>query len=281
MPQSFHAPETVEDAIGRLAVPGAVPLAGATWTMRGPLRDEALSGPYVAVGRIPELRAIVVGDSDITIGACATHADIAAALAGVPECRGLVQAAKGAANPAIRQVATIGGNLCCVAFAAQDFIPALLALDAEVEVRTAAGSTRMPLDAFLARRPAMPQGWLLTRIVVKRRPLRAAHARLPLRKAGDYPVAIVSVAVSLDDGAHLGDVRVAVGSVEPVARRWTALEAALAGRLLDPDGAAELAAAHSGVFEGRDWVEAPGWYRVQVLPGLVRRAFEDLREAGR
>ena len=90
---------------------------------------------------------------------------------------------------------------------------------------------------------------MLTRIIVPRRDRKTAHARLPLRKAGDYPAAIVSLAVSFDASARVQAARIAVGSVEPVARRWQRLEAALVGRPLDP-AAASAARAGSGDCPG-------------------------------
>ena len=83
------------------------------------------------------------------------------------------------------------------------------------------------------------------------------------------------VSVSRAPGA-VGALRIAVGSVERVARRWSALEQALEGRPLDPGAAAEAARERIGDFEGREGVEAPGWYRTQVLPSLVRAAFQSL-----
>ena len=65
---------------------------------------------------------------------------------------------------------------------------------------------------------------------------------------------------------------IAVGSVEPVARRWERLEAALIGHPLDPAEAARTATELADEFVGRDSVDAPAWYRVNVLPGLIRRA---------
>ena len=98
--------------------------------------------------------------------------------------------------------------------------------------------------------------------------------RLPLRKAGDYPVAIVSLA--RDTG---GRCRVAVGSVETVARRWIALEQAFAaepgGFPQDADRATALALEHND-FVGRDGTEAQGWYRRQVLAPLVGRGVASL-----
>jgi carbon-monoxide dehydrogenase medium subunit len=68
--------------------------------------------------------------------------------------------------------------------------------------------------------------------------------------------------------------RIAVGSVERVARRWERLEACLVGSPMDAHLAAEHAASLSDEFHGRDDVAAPGWYRRQVLPTLVRRAIQ-------
>ena len=48
---------------------------------------------------------------------------------------------------------------------------------------------------------------------------------------------------------------------------------------LDPQSAGESAEAVSTDFVGRDGIEAPGWYRVEVLPALVRRAVQALRDA--
>jgi aerobic carbon-monoxide dehydrogenase medium subunit len=105
----------------------------------------------------------------------------------------------------------------------------------------------------------------------------SAHARLPLRKAGDYPVAIVSVSLERMEDGRARSARVALGSVEPVAQRWPTLEQALEGRPIDPDAAADLARERTRDFAGRDGVEAPGWYRTQVLPSLVRSTFQSLQ----
>ena len=81
------------------------------------------------------------------------------------------------------------------------------------------------------------------------------------------------------DGYHADMTRtVAIGSVEPVARRWEQLETSLVGHSLDPRRAAEQAERFCGDFLGREGVEAPGWYRVKVLPSLVRRAVLALQE---
>jgi carbon-monoxide dehydrogenase medium subunit len=250
----------------------AAPFAGGTWIMRAPIRHEPLKSRYVAIGKIPELHAIKVDADVVEVGAAVTHAALAASLADLPEFDVLTTAAGRSANPAIRTMATVGGNLATAAFAAADCVPALLCLDAEVEIASRAGRERTSLEQFLTMRSTLAPGRLLQRIIVPRRGRKTVHVRLPLRQAGDYPTAIVSLAVSLDDAGHVQTACVAVGSVEPVARRWHRLEAALAGRPLNAARAAEAAAALADEFTGRDGADVPGWYRVRVLSGLVRRA---------
>ena len=249
---------------------GAAVLAGGTWMMRDPRRGLALPERIVALSRIAELQKVDMLDDRVSIGASVTHAGLAKAISGLEGFEGLAAAATGAANPAIRRVATVGGNLCSTAFAAADLVPALLALDAEVELALPDGPRILPLSDFLRERAALLNRALLTRVIVGRDAVASAHIRLPLRKAGDYPVAIVSVARAAD-----GACRIAVGSVEPVARRWTALEAAVAGQAVTPELAQSLAE-KTNDFTGRDGIEAEGWYRREVLPALVRRAFAAL-----
>jgi aerobic carbon-monoxide dehydrogenase medium subunit len=271
---------TLDDAVAALAERGrdGAALAGATWIMRAPLRRERHDLSYVAIAKIAALRELSVSDREVSIGACVTHAELARELAAVPDCRALASAAANAANPAIRQVATIGGNLCATNFAAADLVPALLCLDAEVELQGPGGAERIPLSHFLKIRSSLPPGQLVKRIVVARTPRRSVHMRLPLRKAGDYPVAIFSLGVTLDASGVITSASAALGSVEPAARRWQELEAQLIGRPLEPAHAADMAEKLCDGLRARDGVEAPGWYRRKVLPSLVRRAVGALRE---
>ena len=222
------------DALGDYGGAGA-PFAGGTWIMRSPIRHEPLKAHYVAIGRIAELGAVRIEADVVEIGAAVTHAALAAALADLPEFAGLAAAAGRSANPAIRSMATIGGNLATSDFAAADCVPALLCMDAEIEVAGREGRERVKLEHFLKIRSTLAPGRLVTQIVVPRSGRKTAHARLPLRKAGDYPVAIVSLSVSVDAAGRVQAARIAVGSVEPVARRWERLETALIGHPLDGD----------------------------------------------
>lgn len=277
---SLYVAASVADAVAALADRGAAAtvMAGATWTMRTPLRgDNCQARSYVAISKIQDFRRIEISENQVVIGSCVTHAELVAGLPASPEFHGLAMAAESSANPAIRQVATIGGNLCAADFPAADLVPALLSLDAEIELETLNRTVRLTLEEFLRLRASSETGYLLSRVIIPRRAIISAHARLPLRKAGDYPVAIVNLSLEKEPGGVIRAARIAVGSVERVAKRWRRLETAMVGRRIDPIEASKQALAVLDDFAGRDGVEAAGWYRVQVLPTLVRRAIEALQ----
>lgn len=279
--RSLYRAQSIDDAVAALADrgPRTEVLAGATWVMRADLREESGDRHYISIGTLADLRTVDVMPDMVCIGACVTHAELARALHGIPGLDALAVAAAKSANPAVRNVATIGGNVCATGFAAADLVPALLCLGAMVEYRHIGGSERIDLAAFLARRETLRTTAIVTRLIVPRVQRLSAHVRLPLRKAGDYPVAIVSVSVAsgyAGYGTAVDEVVIAVGSVESTARRWTGLESAIRGQRLDAEAITGLAKASIGEFSGRDGIDAPGWYRTQVLPALVRRAFENL-----
>lgn len=278
--RSLHIARSVPEALEARARVGenAEFFAGGTWIMRADRREEFEDRHYISIGGIEALAGILISKDDVVIGASTSHAELAAALTEVAGFRALHVAAAKSANPAIRNLATVGGNICTGGFAAADLVPALLCLSASLEFSGADGVERVPLETFLKTRSTVLPGRILSRVIVPRRPRRSAHARLPLKKAGDYPVAIVSASFVLGENGTVEDAVIAVGSVEHSARRWTALETAIRGRRPTPSDVAMLAKETAGAFQGRDGVEAPGWYRVKVLPELARRAFEDLAE---
>lgn len=254
-------PETVAEAVDLLAAGDAQPLAGATWVMRASLREELAPATYVALTRIPELREIRRDGGSLQVGACVTHAGLAAALADVPALVGLQEAAARSATPAVRELATLGGALAAAGFAASDLVPALLALDAEVV--GPAGAVR--LEDYLTRRRG-----LVSAVRISPPPRRSAHQRLCLRSGGDYPVAIVDVALSAAD-----ELRIAVGAVGRVACRWRGLER-VARRGTGGPAVRALAREHVAELEARDGVEAPAWYREEVVAELAARALEEV-----
>ncbi len=256
----------------------AIPLAGATWVMRAPLRCETADQTLIDLSRIEALHTIHIDQQRAVIGALATHEQIANALNGYNDLEALVKAAGHSANPAIRRMATIGGNICSAEFAAADLVPALLALDARLEIEGLDGSRTQTMAAFLDGRATRAHTDLVTRLIIPRTQRMSTHARLTLRKAGDYPVANLSVSIALDPSGKISAATVAVGAVEAVAKRWTGFEEAIIGHAPSPEKMQMIARTCLEEFNGRNAADAPGWYRLRVLPGLVADAFSTLQE---
>jgi carbon-monoxide dehydrogenase medium subunit len=262
-----HEPETVVDAVGMLSSLGGqgVVLAGGTWVMRAPLRQEEHAPDYVALRRVDELRGIASGDGEVRIGALSTHVELGTLDDGGGPLGALAEAGRRSAFPAVRNVATLGGNLAAP-FPAADLVPPLLAAGAAVEVARPGGTEMLDVAAWLGAPRRRDEIVVAVRVPAPAG-RRAWFERLTVRSGAEYSIASVAVSVDVD-----GDV------VESAPVRVPAAEAVLAGRPLDRASATEAGRTAAEALAGRDELDAPGWYRLAVLPVLIRRAIERLSD---
>jgi CO/xanthine dehydrogenase FAD-binding subunit len=228
----------------------------------------------VNVKRIPGLAAIDARDGAIRLGALATLTALIEHPVVAAEYPVLPFTVRYMGSPAIRHLATIGGNLCNASPAA-DLSPVLLALDAEVGIAGTAGERRLPLGEFF-RGPgqtALAAGELLTWVEIPRKHAAWAvrYERLDVRRAMD--IAIVGVALALRlDRSRVAEARLALGAVAPTPIRVPDAEAALTTGGLGPaaiERAAELAMAAARPIGD---VRATAEYRREMVGALVQRA---------
>ena len=115
----------------------------------------------------------------------------------------------------IQNRGTIAGNICNASPAA-DGVPALIALDAEVEVSGQGGIRRLAVAEFIQgnRRTALQDGELVTAIYVPRRSSRALSSFLKLgaRRYLIISIAMVAVVVDIDKSGAINHAGVAIGS---------------------------------------------------------------------
>lgn len=148
-PFEYARPRTVEDAVRLLSVAeGAKVLAGAQTL--GPMLNLRLAQPslLVDVGRIPELASVSEDENAVTIGATVTHAAIEDGRIPDPTGGFLAEVARGIAYRAVRTRGTIGGSLAH-ADPAADWLSALIALGAEVDIAGPRSRRRLALSAFV------------------------------------------------------------------------------------------------------------------------------------
>lgn len=264
----YEASQTLSDLSGQAQI-----LAGGTWVMRAPIRDEYENKVFVSLENIRSLHECELNTSHLSLGAMMTHQQIAEKIKNIEELHCLREAVLASANPAVRRMATIGGNVCASDFLASDLIPALIASDAILSLQTFDSKTEMSLEKYLKMRSKRPKNEILSSIQIPLGNFKSAHVRLLMRKAGEYPIANLSLRYRTNEDGAIQDARIVVGSVESNAKRWSKLEDALNSKILSNLALSDMAKESLDEFTGRDGPDAPGWYRTRVLPRLVLDAF--------
>lgn len=159
------------------------------------------------------------------------------------EYRALAESAALVGSVQIRNLATVGGNLCNAAPSA-DMAPPLLALDAEAVIAGPTGERRVPLASFFTgvRRTVLGPGELLVELVVPPPGPRSAGSYLRHTPRRELDIAVVGVAaqLTLSDGV-CATARIALAAVAPVPLRATAAEQILVGQPPTPERIAQAA----------------------------------------
>jgi len=326
-------PKTVDEVIkARAAHPDARLLGGGTDLIVNIRRGIVAPPVLIDVNAVSELRAIKADARGIEVGASVTLAELARHPDVARHYPVVAQAAGSIAGPTHRNMGTVGGNLCldtrclfynqsewwrsannhclktsgdichvapksrgvCFATYSGDLAPALLTLNAEVDLAGPAGKRTIALDRlyigysrqdqpitetlgdgkyYLALRP----GELVTAVRARNTlGLRSAYDKIRIRRSIEYPVTGVAVALRRD-GDTLAELRVAFTGTNP---RPVLLEgtAALCGGAFD-------APVLKGLDElGRDQIMSmkttftPGHYRRRVAGVLARRLVTRLFE---
>lgn len=278
MHAAYLRPAKLEEALEALALRPLTILAGATDHF--PAR----------VGRDPEeaildltalapLRGIERLAGGWRIGATTTWTEvIAARLPALFDA--LKLAAREVGGVQIQNAGTVAGNLCNASPAA-DGIPALLALDASVELASRRGSRTLALADFVvgARKTARASDELVTAIQVPapRHPARSHFVKLGARRYLVISIAMVATALEIEDRT-VRAARIAVGACSPVARRLYSLERELEGRPLDEGLIQCVRPEHLQVLQPIDDVRGSADYRLHAAMALARRALQTLVE---
>lgn len=269
----FLRPRTLREAIEALEAPGVQILAGGTDFFPG-LGERQITGPVVDITAVPELSGIGITDSEIRIAGRTTWSEVIAAP--LPRCfDALKQAAREVGSIQIQNRGTVAGNLCNASPAA-DGVPPLLALDAEVELISRAGTRRLPLAAFITgnRRTERRPTEILSAVILPRT-IEGPSVFLKLGARRYLVISIAMVATILeDDGGKVGQARIAVGSCSAVAQRLPELERALVGAPFAPGIGARVAPEHLRALAPIDDVRATAAYRRDAARTLVARSLE-------
>jgi carbon-monoxide dehydrogenase medium subunit len=246
-------PRSVDNCVKFLARRGAEAKLVAGGTDLLPQLKNGLLRPafVIDLSGVPPLRRLRADSRGLRVGAAVTAREIelnAAVRSGYPA---LAESGALVGSVQIRNLATVGGNLCNAAPSA-DMAPPLLALDAEAVIAGPQGQRRVPLAAFFlgVRSTVLAPDEMLVELVVPAPGARSGGNYLRHTPRRELDIAVVGVAsqLTLSNGV-CAKARIALAAVAPTPVRATAAEQVLEGQPVTPEQierAAELAvgAAH-------------------------------------
>ncbi len=275
-------PTSIEQALEMLeSVPGARIMAGGSDLLVK--RRAGLESPdaLICLERVPALQGIEQSEDRLCIGAATTLTDILENELIRDKLSLLHQAAEVFASPLVRNMATIGGNIC-TASPAGDVLPPLYVLGAELEIVSTAGIRRLPILDFITApgKTTLAKGELLRAVYV---PLPVEglvqhYEKVGRRKA--MAISVVSLAALLDvDDDIITHVRLAWGSVGPTIVRCQEAETFLRGRQATLETLREAGAMVRRAVSPISDIRAGAEYRRQVAANLLLRLAEKCRVA--
>jgi carbon-monoxide dehydrogenase medium subunit len=284
IPGSFEyfAPSTVPEAIALLQQYGeeAKILAGGHSLI--PLMKLRLAQPayLVDINRIGGLAYIKEEDGYLRIGAMTREAELDSSALIRARYPLIADTARMIADPLVRNMATVGGNLAH-ADPANDHPATMLALGAEVVATGQGGERVIPIAAFFTGlfATAMESHEILTEIRVPIPAPRSGGAYMKLeRKVGDYATAAVAAQVTLDASGVCQYAGVGLTAVDSVPVKATRAEAALLGRPLDDAVIAGAARIASEECDPTADLRGPVEYKRAMVRELAKRALTKARE---
>jgi CO/xanthine dehydrogenase FAD-binding subunit len=280
----YHAARDLRDALEKMEDwgPQAKILAGGTDLVPALKNKQIQPSCVISLHRLRELDYVRETDSQIRIGAMAKHGDLAANPILKRNCSILCEAVSLIGSWQIRNVATIGGNLCTASPAADSAGP-LLVLDARAVITGLDGEKEIPLASFF-RGPGetvLQPNQLLKEIVIELPKSRAAGCYLKLmrKKAVDLSLAGVAFQAELDGSeTRLARVAIGLGGVAPTPIRAREAEQALEGLTYEETMKKAPEAARHGVEATRPIsdLRASASYRRAVVEVYVQRAIEEV-----
>jgi carbon-monoxide dehydrogenase medium subunit/xanthine dehydrogenase FAD-binding subunit len=278
----FHTAQSIDEALNFLSQNGEQTkiIAGGT-DLIPLLRNENLQPAFVLnILEIGALRRITEQDRRIRIGPTTTFTDIAESPILARHFPSLVQAASSVGGPQLRNRGTIGGNIGTASPAA-DVLPAVLALDGELELQSKRSGTRyIPLSRAISApyKPLFQPDEILTGILLQKLnpETRCAFVKIGRRNAMARARMNLSVVLRLNPEEVVSELRIVPGAVMPVAKRMERAERVLLGRKVETsfiEAAGEALSAEMVEVTGIRWSTE---YKVPVLQNLFKEVLRHL-----
>jgi carbon-monoxide dehydrogenase medium subunit len=296
----YLKPKTVDEAVALLNRFGkkAVLLAGGTDVIVRVKQKNMSPELLISLQGIPGLDRIEYNGT-LRIGPMVTHRAIEKSESIRKEFSALADAVDVLGSVQIRNVATIGGNICTAAPSADTVAP-LLVLGAQLKLKGSKSERTIPIDQFFSGpgQTVLSQGEILTEISIPK-PLPntgSAYWKHQRRQALDLPILGVAVLLSLDkatvtcsdllcttspistvlhsleeDELACKEIRIALGVAAPTPMRARKAESLLRGKKISDELLEKVAITATEEAQPRDSIRGEAWYRRDMIKVLVKR----------
>jgi carbon-monoxide dehydrogenase medium subunit len=297
---NYLRPKTLNEALSLLKQYGkkAKLIAGGTDVMV--MTKQRVMSPDVLISlqEVPGLDEIQYNGA-LRIGPMATHRDIEKSELIRKEFSALSDAVNVLGSIQIRNVATLGGNICTGAPSADTVTP-LLVLGAQLKVKNSTLEKTIPIDEFFVGpgKTVLQEDEILTEITISK-PLPytgSAYWKHQRRQALDLPILGVSVLLSLnkatvacsellcttspistilhsleEEELECKEVRIALGVAAPTPIRAKHAETLLRGKKISDELLEKVAVRAVEEAQPRDSIRGEAWYRKDMIKVLVKR----------
>jgi len=278
-PFEYLEPLTIKEAVALLSKYGnkAKVLAGGTDLV--PLMKEKRLSPecVISIRRIAELDYIRLDrDNGLSMGALTTIRSIEQSQQLLPTYGLISQAASQLASTSVRNVATIGGNICN-AVPSADMLPSLIALSAVTKLVSHTGERTVPIEDFFTGPGAtvLKADELFTEIRIPRPQAHTAGVYIKYSTRGGEDLALVGVAALLTlDPANESytAAKVVLGAVAPTPMRARKAEEMLRGEKIGKGLAEKAARTASSESSPIDDIRGSAEYRREMIKIVARDA---------
>jgi xanthine dehydrogenase small subunit len=276
----YYSPRTASKLAELLSsFPDATLLAGGTDVGLWVTKQQRVLDTVIYTGNVIELCSIETGDRYLEIGAAVSLSDaMPAIVAEYPEMEELLVRF---ASPPIRNAGTLGGNIANGS-PIGDSMPALMALDSAVVLRSGSATRQVALSEFYVdyQQSVMEKDEFLERVRIPLRDQECLFDSYKVSKRFDQDISALCGAFYLRlDGSKIADVRLAYGGMAAIPKRASAAEAALRGNSWNEQSLRNAMQALDRDYSPISDMRASAAYRQQVSRNLLYRFW--LESSGR
>jgi aerobic carbon-monoxide dehydrogenase medium subunit len=297
----YYKPQTIEEAINLMGnLENAKYIAGGTDVIVLVKQGKLAPANLVSLRNITELSYVDVRNG-LKMGSGVTHTAIANHGFIRSRYSALADAAGSVGSKQIRNVATVGGNICNAAPSADTACP-LLVLDARITIVGKTGERELSIDDFFLgpNKAALDKDEIVKGVIMP--PFDdntgSAYIKHARRQAMDLPILGIAVRATVEvggckDGCRnafgaddasaiikrleaeklvLKDVRIAMGVVAPRPIRAKKAEEAVRGKVVSEKLFEEIGEIAASESQPRDSIRGEAWYRREMVKVLTRRA---------